>query len=74
MEYRDLKAGDILQKDDEYSVHYQGWKSIPDFMISNIIPDCPNTLWRRSVSNNPSAPVSEKISLLKVIRNLFRKR
>ena len=49
--YIELKAGDILQKGDEYST-MRIWRTVPDFMIGDVIPEGSNgTLWRRSEGN-----------------------
>lgn len=73
MNYRELKTGDILQNDDEYSAHNQNWKSIPDFLAGDKVPDCPNTRWRRNIVSNSSKPKTERKSLWKSILNLFKK-
>lgn len=73
MNYQELKTGDVLQKSDEYSANNQDWKSIPDFMISNKIPDCQYTHWRRPIVSNSNRQKIERKNLWKFIRSLFKK-
>ena len=74
MKYEDIKPGETLQKDDEYSAsHNQEWKSIPDFMIDSKVPDCPSTHWRRSMDLKSSKQIIKKISLFRSIISLFKK-
>jgi len=51
-EYIELPAGEVLQKNDEYCTMHE-WRTIPDFMIDDVIPDGNNTKWRRVVGSKP---------------------
>ena len=72
MNYQELKTGDVLQKNDEYSAHNQDWKPIPNFMIDDKVPDCPHTHWRRPIVPNSRQKIERK-NMWKSIRNLFKK-
>jgi len=61
MEYSDLKPGDELQSNDEYSTSRGVWRVIPDFMEGDIIPDNEGTEWRRPiVGKKQPKPLMEK--------------
>ena len=51
MSHEILKAGDKLQKGDEYNT-CGAWREIPDFMVGDKIPDRKGTEWRRPIYAN----------------------
>jgi len=51
MNYTELKIGDTLKKNDEYSVAKGVWHSIPNFLVGDVIPFSVGTKWRRPNTN-----------------------
>ena len=48
-EFEELKAGETLRKGDEYSSMTNVWRTIPEFMQGDIIPENDHVKWRRLV-------------------------
>ena len=51
-EFEVLNTGDILLKNDQYSLCRDKWTDIPDFIIGDKIIASVGTLWRRPVKKN----------------------
>lgn len=57
--YIDLKNGDTLKAGDEYSTG-SNWRTIPDFMVGDTIPNSA-THWRREVIDIKNAPPKRRL-------------
>lgn len=52
-EYISLEAGGKIQNGDEYSSNQGIWRTVPDFLVGDTIPES-STKWRRPIQGNES--------------------